>query len=418
MNESIDNLVAYQPSPDALAEISVETNNYAADTGNVAGAVISNVIKSGSNLFRGQPLRVLQEQRAWTRTPGRTTARTRPSRNAGRTSTAARWADRWSRNKLFFFGNYQGTRFNAPGSETISVAPEAWRRGDLSSVTSVIRDPLTGRPFAGNQIPIDRISPIARAILDNTALYPLPNRSVTGVTGNYVGETLTTIRAQQGDVRVDWNASPKDKVFGRFSFAGYQSINNTRAFPLLAGSGTDAPFRNLAVNWNRVFSSVARQRGPRRLQPDHDRLGYPRLGRHRKRQRDLRDRGRPADPRPQLDRLGQRPDVGRRRRERHEHARQDLSDQREAHLAQRAPGAEVRRPAAALRPAALLRRQQRPARHCSPTAAPSPDSRSPISCSTRWRARGAAARRSPGRTSTTGQRSTSRTTSRSRPRSR
>ena len=32
MNESIDNLVAYQPSPDALAEISVETNNYSADT--------------------------------------------------------------------------------------------------------------------------------------------------------------------------------------------------------------------------------------------------------------------------------------------------------------------------------------------------------------------------------------------------
>src|SRR6266699_3827264 len=53
MNESIDNLVAYQPSPDALAEISVETNNYAADTGNVAGAVISNVTKSGSNQVRG-----------------------------------------------------------------------------------------------------------------------------------------------------------------------------------------------------------------------------------------------------------------------------------------------------------------------------------------------------------------------------
>jgi hypothetical protein len=53
MNESIDNLVAYQPSPDALAQISVETNNYAADTGNVAGAVISNVLKSGSNDFRG-----------------------------------------------------------------------------------------------------------------------------------------------------------------------------------------------------------------------------------------------------------------------------------------------------------------------------------------------------------------------------
>src|SRR3989454_8928704 len=58
MNESIDNLVAYQPSPDALAEISVETNNYAADTGNVAGAGLSNVIKSGADRFRGNALEV------------------------------------------------------------------------------------------------------------------------------------------------------------------------------------------------------------------------------------------------------------------------------------------------------------------------------------------------------------------------
>src|SRR5438093_8571344 len=53
MNESIDNLVAYQPSPDALAQISVETNNYSADLGNVAGAVINNVVKSGTNDLHG-----------------------------------------------------------------------------------------------------------------------------------------------------------------------------------------------------------------------------------------------------------------------------------------------------------------------------------------------------------------------------
>ena len=93
MNESIDNLVAYQPSPDALAQISVETNNYAADTGNVGGAVISNVIKSGSNLFRGNVFEFYRNS-DWTRTPGRTIVRARPSRNGGRTSTAARSADR------------------------------------------------------------------------------------------------------------------------------------------------------------------------------------------------------------------------------------------------------------------------------------------------------------------------------------
>ena len=53
MSESVTNVVAYQPSPDALAQISVETTNYAADTGNVAGAVISNVLKSGANRFSG-----------------------------------------------------------------------------------------------------------------------------------------------------------------------------------------------------------------------------------------------------------------------------------------------------------------------------------------------------------------------------
>src|SRR5262245_50046825 len=51
VNDTMDNRIGYQPSPDALAEISVETNNYAADIGNVAGGVISNVIKSGANNF-------------------------------------------------------------------------------------------------------------------------------------------------------------------------------------------------------------------------------------------------------------------------------------------------------------------------------------------------------------------------------
>ncbi len=252
MNESIDNLVAYQPSPDALAQISVETNNYAADTGNVAGAVISNVLKSGSNRFTGNAFEYYRNSKldanSW-------------SNNRSGAAKPKRRQDIFGgtlggpvvRNSLFFFANYQGTKFDAPGFETVSVAPATWRRGDLSSVTTAIRDPLIGVAFAGNQIPAGRISPIASAILNNAA-YPLPNRNVSGVTGNFVGETLTTVTANQGDARVDWNASPADKVFGRFSMAEYESKNNKRAMPLLLGNRTTAPFRNLALNWNHVFS--------------------------------------------------------------------------------------------------------------------------------------------------------------------
>ena len=156
MNESIDNLVAYQPSPDALAEISVETNNYAADTGNVAGAVISNVIKSGSNSFHGNAFEFYRnsnmDANSW-------------ANNRSSAAKPERRQDIYGgtlggplvKNKLFFFGNYQGTRFDAPGFETISVAPATWRarrsveRHRASSAipstgAAVCRQPDSGRP--------------------------------------------------------------------------------------------------------------------------------------------------------------------------------------------------------------------------------------------------------------------------------
>ena len=52
-NEAVDNQIAYYPSPDAIAEMRVETNNYSAEFGNVAGGVVSAVTKSGSNEFHG-----------------------------------------------------------------------------------------------------------------------------------------------------------------------------------------------------------------------------------------------------------------------------------------------------------------------------------------------------------------------------
>ena len=254
MNESIDNLVAYQPSPDALAEISIETNNYAADTGNVAGAVISNVIKSGSNLFRGNAFEFYRNSRfdanSWANNRSGAAKPERRQDIFGGTLGGP-----LVKNRVFFFGNYQGTRFDAPGFETASVAPASWRQGDLSTLTTTpLKDPITGVGFAGNQIPASRISPIAARLLNNTALYPLPNREVSGgITGNFVGETLTTQRAHQGDGRVDWNTSEKDKIFGRFSIAEYESRQDKRAFPLLLGNVTTAPFRNFGLNWNRVI---------------------------------------------------------------------------------------------------------------------------------------------------------------------
>ena len=252
VNETIDNRIAYQPSPDAVAEVSVETNNYSADTGNVGGAVVSSILKSGSNQFRGNAFEFYRnsdlDANTWENNrSGAPKAERRQDIYGGTIGGPI------AKNKLFFFGNFQGSRQDAPGFGTASVAPASWRIGDLSSIATPIIDPLTGQQFPGNVIPTSRISSVARAILSDTANYPLPNRGVTGVTGNYVGETLTKIRGNQGDVRVDWNVSQNDKFFGRYSFATYYDERDVNTFPLALTSRNDQPFWNIGFNWNRIF---------------------------------------------------------------------------------------------------------------------------------------------------------------------
>jgi hypothetical protein len=253
VNETIDNRIAYQPIPDALAQISVETNNYAADIGNVAGAVISNVVKSGGNQVRGNAFEFYRnsdfDANTWENNRSGAPRQERKQHIYGATLGGP-----ILKNKLFFFADYQGSRQDAPGFSTASVAPEAWRRGDLSSITTPIRDPLTGQPFPGNQIPASRISPVAQRILNDLANYPLPNRSVAGgVSGNFVGETLFKVRANQGDLRLDWNASDRDKLFGRYSFATYIDERDKQPFALNLATKNDQPFYNIGTNWSHVF---------------------------------------------------------------------------------------------------------------------------------------------------------------------
>jgi hypothetical protein len=252
VNETIDNRVAYQPSPDALAEISVETNNYAAETGNVGGAVVGSVLKSGTSRFRGNAFEFYRNSKfdanTWENNRSGAAKQERTQHIAGGT-----FGGPLVQQKLFFFGDYQGSRQDAPGFGTASVAPETWRRGDLSSVATAIRDPLTGLPFPGNQIPVARFSSVARALLGDLTHYPLPNRTVSGVSGNFVGETSLAIRAHQGDARVDWDASANDKFFMRYSFATYTDARDKQPFALILSTRNDQPFWNVGGNWNRIF---------------------------------------------------------------------------------------------------------------------------------------------------------------------
>ena len=218
MNEAIDNLLPYQPSPDALAEVRVDTNNYSAEFGNVAGAVVNSTIKSGTNEFHGNFFEYWRDNsmaaNSWDNNRAGAKKAELSQHIFGLTAGGP-----LVRNKVFFFGDYQGFVRDRPGEQVVSVAPLEWRQGDFSGVGVTIRDPRTGQPFEGNRIPTERFSPIALAILSDLRLYPLP--TLPGTSRNLVTGSSDKQHAHQGDVKIDANLSDNDRLFGRVSYQDY-----------------------------------------------------------------------------------------------------------------------------------------------------------------------------------------------------
>jgi outer membrane receptor protein involved in Fe transport len=261
-NEAVDNLIAYYPSPDAIAEMKVDTNNYSAEYGNVAGGVVNVVTKSGSNEFHGSAFTFARDDKfdanSW--------ANNRSGAKKGNFTQqifGATLGGPLARNKLFFFVDYQGTRIDRPGDTVATVAPAEWRNGDFSSLLArgvVIRDPLTGLPFPNNQVPTSRFSPAARALLGNTTNYPLPNRpGVNGLTGNFVGFQDSETRNHQGDLRIDANLSPSDNLSIRGSVGTYHNLTTETVFPLRPGGGWDSDARSVAVNWAHTWPAAVNE---------------------------------------------------------------------------------------------------------------------------------------------------------------
>jgi hypothetical protein len=260
-NSAMSNGIAYQPSPDAVEQVSVETLNYSAELGNVAGAVVNMVMKSGTNQFRGNAFEYWRDN-VLAATPWAT------NRAGGRKSEFSRnifggtLGGPIVHNKVFFFGNYQGTGQKTPPTDSfVTVVPDAWRQGDLSSLLArgiVIRDPLTGQPFPNNQIPVSRFSSFARTLFADTSLYPRANvdRPMSDFRQNYRGLTSSDSRTNQFDVKVDWNASSVDKMYVRYSRSTGKSNPAIPVLPLQFARASDGPYWSMAANWNRIIGTT------------------------------------------------------------------------------------------------------------------------------------------------------------------
>jgi hypothetical protein len=146
---------------------------------------------------------------------------------------------------VFFLG-YQWTRNNSSSTASALMPTQTERDGLLSTT---VRDPLTGSPFAGNAIPGSRMSSQALALL---GLYPLPNLS-GGTRYNYQVPILSPTHQDAMQLRLNRTLGRRDQVNGRFAFQSTRS-GNPNVFGFL--DTTDSLGWNTAANWSHRFSQT------------------------------------------------------------------------------------------------------------------------------------------------------------------
>jgi Carboxypeptidase regulatory-like domain len=228
-NVWLPHVAAYVPALESLETVNVVTSSFDAEQGLAGGSAINAQIKSGTNNFHGSAFEYHTNEDLRTRNyfaPADT-----PKGEWKYNQYGGTLGGPISRNKLFFFASYEGTRDEQTLNRTLSVPTAALRRGDLSAAPNPIYDPVTGNPngsgrtaFAGNIIPDNRIDPTARRLL---ALLPLPNLPTTAETNNYFAQAPFILNRWTLDTKLNWVANSKLNVFGRFSVLDFFTENGT-----------------------------------------------------------------------------------------------------------------------------------------------------------------------------------------------
>ena len=264
-NNPQDNLNLPFPFPDALQEFSVATSGLNAQHGMHSGAAVNAVTRSGTNRFSGNAFEFLRDRRFNAKNPFAQVGADGKRVDDGlqRNQFGGTLGGPLVRNKLFFFGAYQGTTVRQQPAANIAWVPTAaMLAGDFTAFASPACNGgrqvnLTGG-FANNRVDPARFS---RAALNLVKYLP----STTDPCGQVTYKIGNDNNEGQFVGRVDYQRTANDTIFGRYIATSY-----TKSIPMRPGdtvlslydaannrneSGLDDLAQSLAVGNTRVFGS-------------------------------------------------------------------------------------------------------------------------------------------------------------------
>ena len=245
-----------QPSPDSIAEFKVQTNSFSAEFGRSAGGVVNVSIKSGSNAQHGSAWYFNRDAalaaRGWNNN-----LLNLPKPNLAWNQFGATNGGAIVKNKLFYFGAYEGFKQSFADTFLVTVPTAAQKTGVFGLD---ILDSVNGNtPFPGRAIPATRFDALGKKLVD---LYPEANQAgqVQGgrPANNFGAQRDGKENTHKFDTRIDHYLGAKDQLMGRFSYLR-QKFNRDPLFPGIAdGVGNQGTQfndnRSLALTWTRIVN--------------------------------------------------------------------------------------------------------------------------------------------------------------------
>ena len=209
---------------EAIAEFRILTQTAPAEYGGTAGATTSVVTRSGSNQLHGSLYEFVRNDAFDAR--NFFSAEVEPLKQHQFGATVGGPV---ARDRVLFFGYYEGFRNTQGLTTTATVPTAAEREGDFSALgVPLLNLAAGGVPFPGNRIPPAAINPVSRNVLN---MYPLGNVSPS----LYRETVVMRNRYDQAGARLDFNVSPDTQVFSRYSYSGGDNLNPVSV------RGTDVP---------------------------------------------------------------------------------------------------------------------------------------------------------------------------------
>src|SRR5262245_1840635 len=236
----LTNRAVANPTIESLEDVKVQVHTYDAEMGRTGGGVFNTTLKSGTNRFRGTAF--FQTRPVWG------AANNYFSEKALETCAAndTRCVDQNKKQKtswytpgagfggpikkdrtFFWFATEDYRNVSTRNSPGLVVPTTAERRGDFSQTRSgttpvIIWDPLTRQPVPNNQLPANRINPVAPKIL---SYVPLPIRDVSDGASNYASQAV--LADPPTGLQQLYSVKVEHKFTDKVSLTGFYLYNRT-----------------------------------------------------------------------------------------------------------------------------------------------------------------------------------------------